>query len=306
MLRQFDFSSIKLNWFPGHMATSLKQIRSRIQQEQVDLIVEVRDARIPRSSIARNLEEGQVKRIIVYTKSDLAEVSSIERIQRLVNNENSSTNDKSPSSNSLLFCKDNRQNLLKLLSLIKSHFMHCNSIVKNRVMVVGIPNVGKSTIINGLRNVGIEGKTCSGKAVKVGNLPGVTRALSELVCISRSPLIYLIDTPGILTPNISNVQEGLKMALCGGLYDKTVGNHILADFLLFNLLTRQNKQFAHFYNLSGLPTSAYENINNFLPLAAARIGALAPGGNFDLDRTAAFFVRQFRSGKFGKITLDHF
>ena len=170
-------------------------------------------------------------------------------------------------------------------------------------MVVGIPNVGKSTIINGLRMIGTG---LGGKAVKVGNLAGVTKSLSELVCISRDPLIYLIDTPGILAPRITNVQDGLKVALCGGFYDKTVGMALLADFLLFNLNSRKESQiyknFFNFYNLKSEIEA--EDLNLFLPLAAKRIGALLPGGEVDLERAAGFVVRQFRAGKLGKLSLE--
>ena len=292
----FNFSGVKLNWFPGHMATGLKQIRSRIQNE-IDLIIEVRDARIPFSSSNCDLilggtagkenEEKEVKKILVFAKSDLAEEEGNKKLKKLFED-------------GMLFCKDDRRDLKKLLDITKNHFKNTNSFVKNRVMVVGIPNVGKSTIINGLRSSGLG---LGGKAVKVGNLAGVTRSLSELVCISRHPsLIYLIDTPGILPPKISNVEEGLKVALCGGLYDKTVGFGLLADYLLYNMNMKGNKNFKEFYRLENCKDSI--DLNIFLPIAAKRIGALISGGEFDLERAAAHFVRQFRLGKFGRLTLD--
>lgn len=351
------------------MATGLKQIRSRIQTE-IDLIIEVRDARIPFSSSNCDLILGELtrkgdgesenksenknksgknksennksesnksendksennksennknennkseninqsnnqnnnddyihkciktvkqnineKKIVVFTKTDLAEEEGNKRIKTIFKE-------------GMLFCKDDRKDLKKLLELTKSHFKdNSKPFLKNRVMVVGIPNVGKSTIINGLRSSGLG---IGGKAVKVGNLAGVTRSLSELVCISRHPsLIYLIDTPGILSPRISNVEEGLKIALCGGLYDKTVGFTLLADYLLYHLNVKGNKQFKEFYRISSDKDS--NDLKTFLPIAAKRIGALVPGGEYDLERTAAHFVRQFRLGKFGRLTLD--
>lgn len=291
MSTKYNFSGVKLNWFPGHMATSLKQIRSRIQNE-IDLIIEVRDARIPLSSANSDMIIGEAKKekLVVFTKSDLAEVEGNKKIK-----------ERFKEGAGMLFCKDDKKDLKKLLELTKNHFKDpVNPFVKNRVMVVGIPNVGKSTIINGLRASGLG---LGGKAVKVGNLAGVTRSLSELVCISRHPsLIYLIDTPGILPPKITNVEEGLKVALCGGLYDKTVGFNLLSDYLLHNLTLKGNKQFKEFYRIS--TESETESLKTFLPIAAKRIGALIPGGEFDLERAAAHFVRQFRLGKFGRMTLD--
>lgn len=302
-MKLFDFSSVKLNWFPGHMATGLKQIRSRIQNE-IDLIIEVRDARIPLASgnteVILSDRDGDTEKarkielITVFNKSDLAEKGKF-NINRF--------------ENSILFCKDDRKDLKKLFQMVQSKLQSeskskaLDSITKKRVMVVGIPNVGKSTIINGLR---MTGTGHGGKAVKVGNLAGVTKSLSELVCISRSPLIYLIDTPGILAPKITNVQDGLRVALCGGFYDKTVGIHLLADFLLHNLHAQREseayKNLVSFYKLTS--PSETEDLKLFLPLVAKRIGALLPGGEADLERAAGFVVRQFRSGKLGKLSLE--
>ena len=289
-MNHFNFSGVRLNWFPGHMATGLKQIRSRLQNE-IDLIIEVRDARIPFSSSNTEMilgdEETTSKRIVIFTKKDLAGEEENKKIEKNMEG--------------MLYCKDDRRDLKKLLEMTKNHFKDSNPFTKNRVIVVGIPNVGKSTIINGLRSAGLG---LNGKAVKVGNLAGVTRSISELVCISRQPLIYLIDTPGILPPNIKNVEEGLKVALCGGLYDKTVGFNLLAEYLLYNLNLKSNNQFKEFYRLDPDSPDA-KDLKRFLPVAAKRIGALVSGGEFDLERTATYFVRQFRMGKFGRMTLDH-
>jgi ribosome biogenesis GTPase A len=287
-MKLFDYSNVKLNWFPGHMATGLKQIRSRLQSNEINLIIEVRDARIPISSAMTIKDEvtDNVGRIQVFTKRDLADPASTSII-------------KSNFPNGLLYCKDSKRDHQALKSLISDHFnvKSSNPFAKNRVMVLGIPNVGKSTVINNLKG---------SKSVKVGNLAGVTRSLSELVCISRSPsLIYLIDTPGILPPRIKNVEEGLKVALCGGLYDKTVGYFLLAEYLLHNLNQRCNREFLNFYEFDSKSLNSIDNLSSFLPLAAKRIGALRPGGDYDLERAAAYFVKQFRLGKFGPITLDN-
>ena len=278
------------------MATGLKHIRARLQSE-VDLIIEVRDARIPKASantdlILKGKGEG-IEVITVYNKSDLIEKNKLKVMIKDI-----------PTS-SMLYCKDERKDLRKLYQLVQSESLPNNSskLSKKRVMVVGIPNVGKSTIINGLRMIGTG---FGGKAVKAGNLAGVTKSLSELVCISRDPLIYLIDTPGILPPKITNVQDGLKVALCGGFYDKTVGMSLLAEFLLHNLNTRKDSQayktLFHFYKLKSEKDA--EDLKLFLPLAAKRIGALLPGGEVDLERAAGFLVRQFRSGKLGPFSLE--
>lgn len=286
----FDFSAVKLNWFPGHMATGLRQIRNRIQRD-IDLIIEVRDARIPVSSRNPLLDElvGKQK-IVVYGKSDLGE----ERYNRRLDD----------GKDRVLLCKDNKKDLSRLLDRVKGSLQSSDYFgKKNKIMVIGIPNVGKSTIINGLRHMGTG---IGGKAAAVGNLPGVTRSLSELICIHRThPLIYLVDTPGIIQPKIVNVEEGLKIALCGGIYDKTVDFNILSEYLLHLLRLKKNTEYEKFYKISN-STSTTGNINDFLLVVAERIGAKQSGGGgeYDLQRASEFFIRQFRTGKFGRFTLD--
>lgn len=300
MRASFDFSRININWFPRHMATGLKDMRTLLRRD-VDLLVEVRDARIPYSSRNPLLQEelSAKHRIVVFNKSDLAQPESNRLLER----------------DGLVLCKGHSADIRRLLALIRDTLTtgtegtaHTASTAhaastgvyrgqKHQAMVVGMPNVGKSTIINGLRATGIK---VGGKAVKTGALPGMTRAVSGIVRISSEPLVYLIDTPGITMPRIDHVEDGMKMALTGGLFDRTVGPVLLADYLLFTLNRHQNTQYTEFFRLA----EPIDDISVFLSAAAKRIGALLPQGQLDIERTAAFFLRNFRNGKFGRFTLD--
>ena len=276
---KFDFSGIKLNWFPGHMATSLKYMQNRLERD-VELIVEVRDARIPFSSRNPLLAQSTKPRLIVFNKSDLTTKASLGVLEK----------------QGILTRKDRKADICRLFEAIKCSFA-ASSLSKHRVMILGIPNVGKSTLLNALR---LHGLGEGGKATATGFLPGVTKSVSGVIKICDSPQIYLLDTPGILQPRLECVEVAMKIALCGGLYDKVVGGRLLSSFLLHVLKEHKNAAYKQFYRLQTDP----ESVDEFLAHAAKRIGARLEGGSLDTERAAAFFLRQFRLGKFGPINLD--
>ncbi|KAG8434927.1 hypothetical protein GDO86_013044 [Hymenochirus boettgeri] len=103
------------------------------------------------------------------------------------------------------------------------------------IMVIGVPNVGKSSLINALRRLHLR----KGKASRVGGEPGITRAVLTRIQVSESPLLYLFDTPGVLSPRIESVETGMKLALCGTILDHLVGEDIMANYLLYTLNQQQ-------------------------------------------------------------------
>ncbi|MBV99846.1 Mitochondrial ribosome-associated GTPase 1, partial [Eschrichtius robustus] len=103
------------------------------------------------------------------------------------------------------------------------------------IMVIGVPNVGKSSLINSLRRQHLR----KGKATRVGGEPGITRAVMSRIQVCERPLMFLLDTPGVLAPRIQSVETGLKLALCGTVLDHLVGEETLADYLLYTLNRRQ-------------------------------------------------------------------
>ena len=173
-------------------------------------------------------------------------------------------------------------------------------------MVVGIPNVGKSTLISYLRSRHTNKK---GKATQVGGVPGVTRSVSGRILISQRPPISVFDSPGILQPNIGNPEVGMKLALCGTLPDHLVGEESIVDYMLYVLNKKKNFAYVSELNLD----TPFDNVNKFLHAVASKHQFHRDAVNMktgqmesvaDVNRTARFVIGYFRSGRFGKILLD--
>ncbi|NWI66928.1 MTG1 GTPase, partial [Todus mexicanus] len=200
------------------------------------------------------------------------------------------------------------------------------------ILVIGVPNVGKSSLINSLRrlhlNKGISVWCCgagdlaehcvffslclsSGKATAVGGEPGVTKAMLTRIQVCEKPLMYLVDTPGVLPPKLGDMEMGMKLALCGTIRDHLVGEDIMADYLLYTLNKQQQFGYVQRYGLA----EACENIEHVLrhvALAQGRtqkVKVLTGTGNVNVTMlnypAAAYeFLRDFRAGHLGRVTLD--
>ncbi|KFW12765.1 Mitochondrial ribosome-associated GTPase 1, partial [Eurypyga helias] len=144
------------------------------------------------------------------------------------------------------------------------------------ILVIGVPNVGKSSLINSLRRLHLK----KGKATAVGGEPGITKAVLTRIQVSENPLMYLVDTPGVLPPKLGDVETGMKLALCGAIRDHLVGEDIMADYLLYTL----NKQ-QHFGTQKVKVLTGTGNVNvTMLSYPAA----------------AYEFLRDFRAGRLGR------
>ncbi|NWZ29722.1 MTG1 GTPase, partial [Asarcornis scutulata] len=175
------------------------------------------------------------------------------------------------------------------------------------IMVIGVPNVGKSSLINSLRRLHLR----KGKATAVGGEPGVTKAVLTRIQVCETPLMYLVDTPGVLPPKLGDVEMGMKLALCGAIRDHLVGEDIMADYLLYTLNRQQQFGYVQHY---GLP-EASDDIGHVLKHVALILGktqkvkVLTGTGNVNVTMlnysAAAYeFLRAFRAGRLGRVTLD--
>ncbi|EOB02958.1 Mitochondrial GTPase 1, partial [Anas platyrhynchos] len=175
------------------------------------------------------------------------------------------------------------------------------------IMVIGVPNVGKSSLINSLRRLHLR----KGKATAVGGEPGVTKAVLTRIQVCETPLMYLVDTPGVLPPKLGDVETGMKLALCGAIRDHLVGEDIMADYLLYTLNRQQQFGYVQHY---GLP-EASDDIGHVLKHVALILGktqkvkVLTGTGNVNVTMlnysAAAYeFLRAFRAGRLGRVTLD--
>eukprot|EP00051_Salpingoeca_urceolata_P007825 m.100938 g.100938 ORF g.100938 m.100938 type:complete len:230 (+) comp15426_c0_seq3:297-986(+) len=143
--------------------------------------------------------------------------------------------------------------------------------------------------------------TFSGKAASTGDRPGVTRAVQTHIKINERPAAYLIDTPGVMIPNVTNSEVGMKLALVGTLRDELVGETLVCDYLLFALNRAQEFGYVEQYGLDG----PCDDIDVVLEAVARKAGKLLPGGVPDLHGAACFMLRRYRGGAFPSMTLDN-
>ncbi len=283
-----------INWYPGHMAKTKRQIIDDLKL--IDVVIELLDARIPIASrnpdfdiIAKNK-----KRIVILNKSDLA--SDVENkkwieyfkekgIVAIVVDSNSGKGvDKVPKEIEKIMNED--------ISKIKEKGIIRKTI---RVMILGIPNVGKSSFINRI----------SKKAtMKVGNRPGVTRQ-KQWIRIGNQ--IELLDTPGVLWPKFDE-DVGLKLAYTGSIKDDILDKVDVAYNLIKELIDTNKENIKSRYNITDEEYNTCMKEENyaleFMYLIGRKRGALISGGEIDLERTAGIILDDFRSGKTGKITLE--
>ncbi|ADZ20811.1 ribosome biogenesis GTPase A [Clostridium acetobutylicum] len=276
-----------INWFPGHMAKTRREIRENLKL--VDAVIEIRDARIVYSSSNPDINSicKDKPRIILLNKFDLAEKSitdnwvkalSSESIRAIPVNalEGRGLNSIKPALNELL--KPKLDNMAA--KGIQNYII--------RVMVVGIPNVGKSSFIN---------KMAKNKVAKVGNKPGVTKSKQW---IKTNIGIELMDTPGVLWPKFQDQKVGLNLAFTGAIKDEIMDIEELALKLVQFLQKNYPEKLMERYKLEDINEDPLINMNNI----AAKRGALLKGGEIDYNRVSIIIVDEFRSGKIGKISLE--
>lgn len=287
----------------------------------IDLVVECRDYRVPltsRNPLFEKALEGK-ERVIVYTKRDLGGGARDNRNEEIikkwhlpsttmfVRNGKEKDEDGNPNPNS------GRKNVLQLLDLLREHAKKRWKLVGHRIMVVGMPNVGKSTLLNALRAQGV-GK---GKVAQTGAQPGVTRKVSSGVKIvpseddvnnttdegTRKRLkgvgggVYLLDTPGVFIPYVPDAEAMMKLALCGSVKDTIIAPVMLADYLLYQL----NLQSPSLYSDYASPTN---DIIDVLRGIAEKTGRLGKGGAIDTEASALWMIQKWRTGNLGKFCLD--
>ncbi|KAI8080273.1 P-loop containing nucleoside triphosphate hydrolase protein [Gilbertella persicaria] len=268
------------------MAKGLRLISERLNS--IDLVVEVRDARIPLSSVNPNFEKvvGKRPRLIVYNKFDLADPLTKQPLLEAFAKHAPAT--------PVVFTSCQHDASMKQILNHAAELAH--PIPQISLMVVGMPNVGKSSLINALRRVGV-GK---GKAAATGAQPGITRTVVGTIKVLEDPTVYLVDTPGVMVPHIADPVKSLKVALTGGIRDHLSDEQVMADYLLYRLNACGAYGYVDWFKL----TEPTNDVHVLLQGVAKRIGAVAKGGQMDLTMAAKFFLKHYRTGKLGQYTLD--
>ncbi len=289
-----------INWYPGHMKKTRELIAENLKI--VDAVVEVIDARIPVSSrnpIIDELVQGK-PRIIILNKSDLAdEVRNAEWIDffKAQGNKALAMNCMSGSGVNLLLKELEKMQAVKNEGQVRKKQL--------RMMIVGVPNVGKSSLINRLT-----GK----KSAKTGDRPGVTKGKQWL---TLSNGMQLLDTPGILWPKFEDPEVGLNLAFCGSIKDEILDTPSLALELITVLRTAYREMLMERYKLTedDFEVDEYElemsedkekTISlRVMEAICKRRGWILPGKRIDYERGGRTILDEFRSSTIGKITLEH-
>ena len=272
-----------INWYPGHMKKTRELIEDSLKM--VDLVIEVVDARIPVSSrnpIIDQLTRGK-RRVIILNKSDLSDPSANEAWENRLKEEGNMV--------TAMNCMKGQgtKQLLKLLSSLQAE-KNEGKIRKKplRMMIVGVPNVGKSSLINRLTGR---------KSAKTGDRPGVTRGKQWL---SLESGMQLLDTPGILWPKFEDPRAGLNLAFCGSIKDEILDVSDRALELIKVLQDKYPRLLIDRYKIEDIGDTPLETMEAI----AKRRGFILAGKRIDYERCARTLLDEFRGGVIGNITLE--
>ncbi|NWI52626.1 MTG1 GTPase, partial [Calyptomena viridis] len=294
---RFDFGGRDVaSWFPRHMAKGLRQMQAALRR--ADCLVE--RCHIPLSGRNPALKEalGIRPHVLVLNKMDLADP----RRQPV-----SAGAGLGWAEGSTLVPVSLQIVPLVAQLVAESPRYHRAESSEYNILVIGVPNIGKSSLINSLRRLHLK----KGKATMVGGEPGITKAVLTRIQVCEKPLMYLVDTPGVLPPKLGNVETGMKLALCGAIHDHMVGEDIMADYLLYTLNKQQQFGYVEHYGL-GEACDDIKPVLKHVALAQGhmqKVTVLTGTGNVNvamLNYTAAAykFLRDFRAGRLGRVTLD--
>jgi len=272
-----------INWYPGHMKKTRELIAENLKM--VDIVIEVIDARIPVSSRNPIIDElvKNKRRLIILNKSDLSDPKANEAWAETFKKQGNLV--------LTMNCMTGIGvgQLYKLLSRLQDEKNEGQLRKKSlRMMIVGVPNVGKSSLINRMT-----GK----KSAKTGDRPGVTKGKQWLGLENG---MQLLDTPGILWPKFEDPQVGLNLAFCGSIKDEILDTASLALELIKVLQRDYPQLLRERYKLDELDEDALVNMEAI----AAKRGFILPGKRIDYERCARTVLDEFRGGKIGNITLE--
>ena len=283
-----EFEKLNIQWFPGHMTKAQRMIED--QMKQVDAVCEILDARIPMASRNPDIDRlaGEKPRIVILNRSDLADPKWTAKWKKRFQSQGMAVLETDCRSGKGVkgFADAVRSVLKEKMDAFAAKGQVGRSM---RVMVLGIPNVGKSTFIN---------QVARRKAAVAGDRPGVTRG-KQWITVSSD--LELLDTPGILWPRFDSQEVGELLAITGAIKAEVLDRETLAANFMKRLARTAPEAILTRYNFSPDPEASGFDL---LEQAAKKRGFLISGGEFDLERMAAVLLDEYRSGKLGRITLE--
>ena len=272
------------NWFPGHMMKALRDIKAKMSS--VDLVIEIRDARAPIVSGNRSLMSsiGGKSRLILLNKANLADPEMNKQWEKWF--------DKEGVPYLFVNCLDrpSQKEVLSLGKKIIEDKRQANSVTtkdKYKFMIIGIPNIGKSTFINSIANR---------NATKVANKPGQTQVQ---LWVKVNDEIDLLDTPGVMPPEIEREEHKIWLSLINAIPDGIVGEEDPALYLIQYFLKQKTPEFLVRYKMESADITVEEAL---LQIATVR-GCLKQKGQIDINRVYKLVLQDFRAGEIGRISF---
>lgn len=285
--KEKSFTSVGINWYPGHMAKTKREIKEKLNL--IDIVYEVIDSRMPISSKIVDIDEliGNKRRILIMTKYDICDKEETNKFIKYYEDLGYVVVPVD-----LMNGKDTNKIIDKSLEIMKEENQkRLNKGLKPRslrALIVGVPNAGKSTLIN--RLVGR-------KSAGVGNKPGFTKNLSW-IRINKD--IELLDSPGILWPKIENQENAHVLAAFSSIKEEILDNMDLSCFILKKMMELYPKNLEDRYGITELDEDFIETFDAI----GKKRGALTKGGVADYEKVATIIVNDLKNGYLGNVTLD--
>ncbi len=288
MNEEKSFTKVEINWYPGHMAKTKRLIKEKL--DLVDIVYEIIDARIPKSSKIKDIDNilKNKKRILIMTKIDLCDITKTQKWIKYYEQLGYKV---------ISLDLINSKNINKVLEvtneMMKDEFQKRKEkgLQKRRVraLVIGIPNVGKSTFIN---------KLVGKKAVNVGNKPGITKSI-DWIRINKD--IELLDTPGILWPKLDDMEVAYNLASMTAIKEEVLPIDKVAIYILNKLNKEYNKLLEKRYGITDIDN---ENILNTFDIIGKKRGCILKGGTIDYEKVEKLIIRDLKEGLIGNVTFD--